>query len=263
VALTYKYAIDSDVPRGQYSRALAISLPSGTQYLSAVSIPVSASFAIPRLPAGSSAAALRAWQPPGGSLRLDQRDQVVLGRPSDLASLEEKNAWAGAAELSAEAKIGYDEEGLSVYVEVRDAHPGLPDSWPGVLGSCVEIFFDFRPEGAGLGKVSYDSAVHQVVVRPVIGPGQEPAVWHASQASAPLPDLSVEAGTIDKENHWVALRVPWKDIGRSYQSGMRMGFDVGVNGPHRNRQGRKTQIMMFGTARNYADASKFAVGVLE
>jgi len=217
-------------------------------------------FSIPRLPDEFSVSKLDSWEPPGGALLLNQPEQVVLGRPSDPPSLQEENAWAGPDELSAEAKIGYDDDGLLVYVKVHDAHPGLPEGWPGVGGSCLEFFFDFRPEDKGLGNVNYDSAVHQVVVRPVIAQGQEPAVWHASQVSAELPNLSVKAGYIDKQNYWVALHIPWTDVGRSFQPGMRIGFDVGVNGPYRDGKGRKTQIMMFGDQSNCSNASAFGVG---
>ena len=47
------------------------------------------------------------------------------------------------------------------------------------------------------------------------------------------------------------------------QPGMRMGFDVAVDGPNRNGKGHKTQIMMFGGNKNAADASLFGVGILD
>ena len=100
----------------------------GGRYVSAVEIPVRAVFGILRLPEGISTAKMRDWQPPGGVLVLNQRRQVVIGRPSDLASLQEPNAWAGPEELSAEAKIGYDDDGLLVYVKVHDAHARLPQA---------------------------------------------------------------------------------------------------------------------------------------
>ena len=260
--LAFAYEVDASVPHGRHSRALTIRLPGGIPCLSAVSIPIKPLFRMPKLPAACSTAKLHAWQPPGGPLLLDQRDQVVLGKPPDLASLEEKNAWAGPAELSAEAKVGYDEDGLAVYAKVHDAHPRLPEGWPGVGGSCVELFFDFRPEGKGLGEVTYDAAVHQLVVRPVVEQGQEPAVWHASRTSGELPNLSVEAGLLDNKSYWIALRIPWKDVGRPGKPGMRVGFDIGVNGPPADGPGRKTQIMMFGGADNYSNASGFGTGIL-
>jgi hypothetical protein len=194
-------------------------------------------------------------------------DQVVIGRPSDLASLQEKNDWIGPEELSAQAKIGYDDNGLLVYVKVHDAHARLPQGWPGVSGSCVEFFFDFRPAdgsyGPHLGNPLYDSNVHQLVVRPVIKAGQKAAIWHASASSAALPNISVDAGSLDKENYWLILRIPWSDTGRLFEPGMRMGFDVGVNGPHPGEAGRKSQIVLFGTSSNCSDASRFGVGMLD
>jgi hypothetical protein len=126
----------------------------------------------------------------------------------------------------------------------------------------VEFFFDFRPKDKGLGKINYDSAVYQVVVRPVVKQGQEPAIWYPSEASGALPNLSVESGYLDEENYWVALRIPWSDIGRSLLPGMRMGFDVAVDGPNRNGKGLKTQIIMFGGNKSAIDASGFGVGIL-
>jgi len=262
VALTFEYQVDSNVPKGRYSQALEISLPGGAPYSSAVSIPVIPIFGIPVLPEGCSLTKMRDWQPPGGPLVLNQKDQLALGKPSDQASLQGMKVWEGPEELSAEAKLGYDEEGLSVYLEVHDAHPGLPETWPGVRGSCVEFFFDFRPKDKGLGNINYDSAVYQVVVRPVVKQGQKPAIWYPSRSSAALSDLSVEAGYLDEENYWVALHIPWSGIGRSLQPGMRMGFDVAVDGPNRNGKGHKTQIIMFGGNKSSIDASGFGVGIL-
>jgi len=148
-------------------------------------------------------------------------------------------------------------------VKVHDVHARLPQGWPGVLGSCVEFFFDFRSADAGLGNVNYDSNVHQVVVRPVIKAGQKPAVWHASASSAALPNLSVKGGSLDADNYWLILRIAWSDIGRSFEPGMRMGFDVGVNGSHPGEGGRKSQIVLFGTSNNYSDASRFGAGILD
>ena len=149
--LIFGYKVDSSVSRGQYSQPLAISLPNGRRYLSAVTIPVIPTIPIPRLPEVGSVAEIESWQPPGGSLLLNRMDQVVIGRPPELASLKEVDDWAGPEELSAEVKIGYDDNGLLVYVKVHDAHARLPQGWPGVSGSCVEFFFDFRPADGSYG----------------------------------------------------------------------------------------------------------------
>jgi hypothetical protein len=261
-ALLFEYEVEPSVARGRHAQALRISLPDGTPCLSAVTIAVSPVFSIPRLPDDSSLAGLQAWQPPGGPLVLNRRDQVVVGRPPGPDGLLERETWTGPDELSAEANVGYDEEGLSVYVKVHDAHPGLPVEWPGVLGSSLEFFFDFRSKETGLSTVNYDTDVHQLVVRPVIERGQTPALWHASSASSALSNVSLDAGCIDDENYWVLLRIPWSDIGNPLQTGTRMGFDIGVNGPPLSRKGRKTQLMMFGNSDNCVNASAFGVGIL-
>ena len=261
-ALSFEYEVDPSVARGRHSHALRVSLPDGTPCLSAVTIAVSPVFRIPRLPDDSSLSGVQAWQPPGGPLVLNRRDQVVVGRPPCPDGLLEREAWTGPDELSAEAKVGYDEDGLSVYVKVHDAHPGLPDEWPGVLGSSLEFFFDFRSKDSELGRVNYDTKVHQLVVRPVIEQGQTPALWHASRTSSALSNISLDAGRLDDENYWVVLHIPWSDIGNPLPPGTRMGFDIGVNGPPRNRKGRKTQLMMFGNSDNCVNASAFGVGIL-
>jgi hypothetical protein len=126
----------------------------------------------------------------------------------------------------------------------------------------VEFFFDFRPADGSLGGPNYDGDVHQVVVRPVIKAGQKAAIWHAS-ASSPLPNLSVEGGSLDAENYWLILCIGWRDIGREFEPGMRVDFDISINGPYPGEGGRKSQIMLFGTSNNCSDASKFGVGMLD
>jgi hypothetical protein len=42
-----------------------------------------------------------------------------------------------------------------------------------------------------------------------------------------------------------------------------MGFDVRVNGPDPAEGDHRSQIMMFGTAGNCSDASRFGVGMLD
>ena len=78
-----------------------------------------------------------------------------------------------------------------------------------------------------------------------------------------MPNLSVEAGSLDADNYWLILRIPASDTGHSFEPGMRMGFDVGINGPYPGEGGRKSQIMLFGTNNNYSDASRFGMGMLE
>jgi hypothetical protein len=202
-------------------------------------------------------------EPPNGPLLLNKVDQVAIGKPDVLVSIQEKNDWAGVEELSGQAKIGYDDNGLLVYVKVHDAHARLPGDWPGIEGSYVEFFFDFRAADGGLGELSYDSDVHQIVVWPAIKAGQNPAVWHASGSSSPLLNLSVGGVSLDADNYWLILRIPASDIGRSLKTGMQMGFDVGINGPYPQESGRKSQLMMFGTSSNYSDASRFGDALLD
>ena len=260
IELLFDFEVAVGVAQGRYSQTLDVGLPDGGHYVGAVEIPVKSVFRIPRLPEGTSLAKMRDWKPPGGPLLIDRIEQVAIGKPHALASRREKDTWGGAEELSAKVKIGYNNDGLFVYTEVHDAAPRLPQGWPGVLGSSLEFYFDFRAADAGLGQPSYGPQVHQVVIRPVIQEGQKPAFWHPSESSARLTKLSFESGSLDKTTYWACIRIPWSDTGRAWKSGMPIGFDVAVNGP--GPTGRKTQMVMFGTENNYVEASLFGVGIL-
>lgn len=89
-----------------------------------------------------------------------------------------------------------------------------------------------------------------------------PTHSHASDSSAKLPNLSFESGHLNEKTYWVGLRIPWSDAGQVYKPGMRLGFDVGVDGPNPGPTGRKTQMVMFGTDVNYIEASEFGIGII-
>jgi hypothetical protein len=173
-----------------------------------------------------------------------------------LASLQEEQYWKGPNELSGEAKIAADGKDLFVYLQVKDANQRPPKEWPGVLGSSVEIFLDRRPADAGLGSPTYGKGVSQLVVN---APGTA-ELWEPTAKLGMLEGVEVAGAGLEKGKYWIALRIPRSP--RTDASPESFGFDIGINGPPARGDGRKTQIMLFGTATNNKDASAFGLGTI-
>ncbi|WP_043587037.1 hypothetical protein [Geminisphaera colitermitum] len=218
-------------------------------------------------PTEASAAALAAWQPADGELRIDTPDQVAVGRPPKLTSIQEEQFWAGPAELSARVKLGYDRDGLLVYVDVTDANVRLPQRWPDVRGSVVELFFDFRPLEQTAGSPAYGKGVYQVVLRPALQSGDTVEIWNASKQNGIL-ESTTAIGAPRTGGYWVAFRIPWASTGLPFDPATGaptrgFGFDVAVDAPfpadaHASRADqRKSQIVLFGTASNNVSTSGF------
>ena len=250
------------LPKGHYPLTATFPFPDGKPCLVSADISVSPSFNIPLLPTGMSLADMRNWEMLGGPLQLNRPEQVVVGRPPAMVSLQEKQYWSGPDELSASVKLGCDPQFLSIYVEVRDSHAKLPATWPGVNGTCLEFFLDCRPLNQGLGNSRYDRNVHQLVIKPALAKGQTMAVWKASAPSADLPGKQVAGGPLAPDRYWVALRIPWRDLGLTFSPGQAIGFDLGVDGADETGSKRKSQLMLFGSAANNRDASRFGLGFL-
>jgi hypothetical protein len=259
--LTFDVQPKPGVPRGRYPIFVTTALPDGRPFIGCGEVAVTPSVQISQLPAGTPLAKMRDWTMPGGPLMLDRAEQVVVGRPPAMASLQEKQYWAGPSELSGSVKVAGDESGLIMYVEVVDANARLPKPWPGVGGSCVELFFDFRSTDAGLGTPPYSRDVYQLIIRPPLDDKQTVATWKPSVASHDLPGLTAAGGRIDMTHYWIAVKLPWKDLGVMPGAGTLVGFDVGVDGAKPDG-GRKSQMMLFGTPGNNRDASGFGIGVL-
>jgi hypothetical protein len=249
-------------PRGDHPVEASLTLPDGNRFTFPIEVSVRPSFTAARLPPDVKLTDLGAWEMPGGALQLDRPEQVTMGRPPLLAALQEQKYWQGPAELSGRVKVGYNADGLLVYIRAHDANLRLPATWPGVGGSCVELFFDFRPATDGLGRGAYEQGVYQVILKPSLAADQPVEIWNASQQYGILKDLTVAGGRIDAANYWVALRIPWANISGGMHPGYAFNFDVGLDGSLPNTPGRKSQIMLFGNANNCLNASDFGSGTL-
>lgn len=255
--------VPAALPRGSHTIEASVPLPDGAVFSFPLAVTCRPTVAVPPLPEGLSLNDLKDWPMPGGPLRLDQAGQVMYGAPPLLASLQEERYWKGPSELSAEAKVGYNAHGLFVLVQVHDAHPRAPETWPGVGGSCVELFFDFRPPAGGLGHAVYGQGVHQVILRPSLAEGEAVAVWTpTAERFGGLRGAVAQGARINRESYWVALCIPWADIGQAGSPGGVFGLDIGLDGSWPDQPGRKSQLMLYGTAASCQDASLFGRATL-
>lgn len=197
-------------------------------------------------------------------LKLDRLEQVQLGHPPALASLQDPKWWGGADELSADVKIAADEQGMVLLLDVLDVAARNPQTWPSVKGSVVELFFDFREPGKGLGDPRYGKSTFQVLLRP----GLTDDVSEARAWSPQLGDMNVPVfSQYDKKTHryWLAMRLPWSVIPSRSPSGVpgMLGFDLGLNAAPAGGPGRKTQMLLFGDQTAARNASVFGRLVLK
>jgi hypothetical protein len=251
--------IPTGTKRGSYAVEASLNLPDGTPFAFPVSIAVRPTFVVPPAPSGFAWDDPSAWKEMPLALKLDQSDQVTVGRAPLLASLQEEQYWKGPNELSGEAKLAADGKDLFVYLEVKDANQRAPKEWPGVLGSSVEVFLDLRAADSGLSSPAYGPGVHQIVLKaPTTG---TPELWEASAKFGRLEGVSAAGAASGNGTYWVALRIPRapNNPGKSES----FGFDIGINGPPAKGNGRKTQIMLFGTASNNSDASGFGAASIQ
>ncbi|HSI09414.1 MAG TPA: sugar-binding protein [Rariglobus sp.] len=209
------------------------------------------------LPDAVNAETMRRVSMAGTRLRLDRPEQVMIGRPPQLTSIQEEQFWKGSAELSGEVKLGRNARGLYVFVDVTDAQPHAPAPWPGVKGSAVELFFDFRAAGAGFGG-GFGPGAYQVVLKPALNPGDAVEVWNASSAKGVLADTSAIGGRTSK-GYWMLFHIPWESTGRTAADGAAFGFDAGIDGPVAEGGNRKSQLILFGTAANNASTADYGL----
>ncbi|CAN5480812.1 hypothetical protein BH09VER1_BH09VER1_53710 [soil metagenome] len=250
--------IPKGTKRGVYTVEASVKLPDGVPYSFPLSLAVRPTFVAQTVPLGFAWDQPSAWKSLPHSLSLDQPDQVVIGRPPALASLQEEKYWKGAAELSGIAKIAANDGDLFVYIEVTDANLRDPREWPGVLGSCVELFLDRRSPEGGLGRPAYGADVHQLVLKaPISG---APLLWEPTGKIGKLDGVSCAGAISANGKYWLALRIPRKP-GNTGET-ENFGFDIGIDGPPANTTGRKSQIMLFGTISNNTNASAFGLGTI-
>jgi|GEM_PF-2099355 hypothetical protein len=238
---------------------VTLRLPNNVELTRGCRIGVSASGAAGEVPENFVLAAGDALDGFAPELKLDRIEQAVFGRPSDTASIQEAHFWGGPAELSGGFRLGWNREALFVAGWVRDIHPRLPEVWPGALGSCVELFFDFRTPAEGLGKAQYGRNVLQFLILPPVAGKTKPELWCPQLPELPAETVRLCGAAQDRQEYWIGLTIPWKLVRADGNPPERFGFDAGINGSFGDRDGRKAQLMLFGTARNFCDASKFGM----
>ncbi len=242
--LEFKIRITSENNTPELQLPFAVELPGGGDYLCTVQ--VSNKPSLPIFTTGLAEAK---------PVMLDKVEQAVIGRPPQLASLQEDHYWGGREELSGQLKMAYDCDALLVNITAHDANLKLPLQWPGSNGSAIELFFDFRPREDGLGRANYGPGVYQILILPE-AEGQ-PARFHCAQA----PDLmergvTLESKKLSPTDYSVTVRIPWRSV-KLEQVPPVFGFDIGLNGSFPEKAGRKTQLMLYGTTANFRNASYF------
>ncbi len=240
----------------------ATALPDGAPFVFPVEIDVRPSFTIEKLPNDFTLKDVSGWKPLSGELPIDKPEQVALGRPPELTSLQEERYWKGPDELSAKVATGYNDKGFFVRITVHDKNKGPLKTWPGVEGSCIEWFFDLRSSAKGLGGAAYDKGVTQIVAKPALSDGEKVELWSAGNTPVPFKGVEAVGGAADAASYWMGIFVPWTVIDDAAKTPDALGFDVGVDGPPAGAVGRKSQMFLFGGAYSNKDASGFGAGRL-
>jgi hypothetical protein len=200
---------------------------------------------------------------PGAPLSISKPEQVMMGRPPALASLQEAQYWKGPSELSGLVKAAWTGDALTVAVKVHDANYRPPVAWPGVAGSCIELFLDFRRPGEGLGNAVYGPGVFQVIFKPADNKTDPPTVWIARGSPASLAGATATGALAADGDYVVTYTIPWKSLAITPAADTQFGLDVSIDGPFADRPVRKSQMALFGTASNNSDASGFGVAALK
>ncbi|MFZ2657584.1 MAG: hypothetical protein WAX69_21800 [Victivallales bacterium] len=239
----------------------ATKLPDGTPFVFPIEIDVRPSFTAEKLPGEFSLKDIKDWKPQEGEMAIDKPEQVTIGRPPDLTSLQEERYWKGPDEFSAKVATGYNYKGFFARIIVHDKNRGPLKMWPGVEGSCVEWFFDLRSKTEGFGNAHYDKGVAQIIVKPALAASEKVALWTPS--SPEFKGIEIDGGVIDNLSYRVGIFVPWTAVDNAAKIPDSIGFDVGVDGPPAGVVGRKSQIFLFGGAYSNKDASGFGSGILK
>jgi len=250
--------------RGAHVAEAATTLPDGSRFVFPLEVDVRPGFVVKRLPEDFSLQSLAAWKAGADALSIDRPEQVAIGRPPEMTSLQEERYWKGPDELSAKILSGCNSKGLFIRVDVRDRNKGPLKTWPGVEGSCVELFFDLRSPAAGLGSPSYGKEVAQLIVKPPLKEGEKAEIWAPPfNTDAKFSAVECAGASLDASSYWIGVFVPWTLAGANGAKPEAIGFDAAIDGPPANAIGRKSQAIMFGGASNNRDASGFGLGKLK
>jgi hypothetical protein len=191
----------------------------------------------------------------GAPLLLNRAEQVTIGRSPLLASLQDPKFWLGPEELSAQVKTEYSPTGLAVAVRVHDANFRPPVPWHSVGGSAVELFFDFRRADNGLGSAPFGAGVYQFILKPPVKDGDAVDIWFAGGGE--VAGAQTTGARLGDKDYVVNFFLPWQSLGVTPSPGLLFGLDVAVDGASPADAGRKSQLVLFGTANNFQDASHF------
>jgi hypothetical protein len=191
------------------------------------------------------------------AMKLNRLEQVKLGRPPALASLNDPAWWGGEDELSADIHVAADDKALVLFMDVTDVAAREPRTWPSVKGSVIELFFDLRQPGEGLGDPVYGSQTLQVLVKPQLTVDvAEAQVWSPQRERLNVTCFSQYDAK--SKRYWFVYRMPWE--GHVPET---IGFDVAINAAPLDGPGRKTQMLLFGDASNARNASAFGQLVIK
>jgi len=259
IAIKGACATPDGTKKGAYAVDAKMTLPDGTPFEFPIGLDIRPSVTIANVEAGFAWNQPSAWTEISPAMKIDQPEQVAVGRSPLMASIQEEKYWAGPQELSAEVRLASSPDNLLVHVEVRDANMKLPSPWPGVQGSCVELFVDGRAPGAGLGQPGYNGDVHQLLIEPSDGAQRDLRIHDARENSGTLPGATATGARDADGNYWMTVAIPWRALGQPRTSDQPLGFDLGIDGPAKDGAKRKSQMMLFGTATDNVDASNFGL----
>jgi hypothetical protein len=181
-------------------------------------------------------AGLKPWQ-------ADRRQQVVIGVADPFASTNEKDAWGGPQDLSAEFAAARVPNGLYVAVRVTDPgqlHPAAKGPWS---GDCLELFLDLRAE-AEVGLDAVGAGTYQVFLR-------APKDGTAPKPEGRMPD-GIQAIATATETGWQAEFLIPVDWTNRKTLGLDLAFDDDDNG-----KGRKTQLVWHGNGDNFQNPANY------
>jgi hypothetical protein len=246
---------------GEYWVPFRITLPSGTGFDYSVKMRRSPVVKIGRLGSAVTEPDPATMAEVCSGLELDRPEQAVVGRPPKLASLQEDYFWGGRDELSATVWLASNDTHIFAVAKVHDRNPLPPKNWPGVQGSSLELFFDFRPGDQGRGQAEYGKGVYQFLICPALNQDMNVLVHSRQLADPAQSGIRVFGRSLGPHDYWVGISLPRKFIDAPGKAPEAFGFDIGVNGPFPDKNERKTQLMLFGTARNYCDASSFGLAL--
>jgi hypothetical protein len=259
IAVKGTCATPDGTKKGSYTVDAKMTLPDGTPFEFPIGMDIRPSVTIPSVDAAFAWNQPSSWASISPAMKIDQPEQVAVGRSPLMASIQEEKYWAGPQELSAEVRLASSPDNLLVHVEVRDANMKLSSAWPGVQGSCVELFVDGRAPGAGLGQPGYTADVHQLLIEPSDGAQRDLRIWSSRDKSGILPGATATGARGADGKYWMAIAIPWRALGQPRTGDQPLGFDLGIDGPVKDGGKRKSQMMLFGTATDNVDTSNFGL----